>query len=106
MTGSTRLCPLADVANGAAVRVELDDVDIAVVHVDGEVFALEDMCSHAEFPLTDGEIDGATIECSLHGSRFDLRTGASLGPPATQPVRTYPVSVIDGDVYIDRESNS
>jgi 3-phenylpropionate/trans-cinnamate dioxygenase ferredoxin subunit len=101
---STRLCLLADVRDGSAVRVELSEVDVAVVRVGDEVFALEDVCSHAEFPLTEGEVDGETIECALHGSRFDLRTGKSLGPPATQPVRTYPVSVIDGDVFIDMEN--
>jgi len=101
---SERLCALSDVADGSAVRVELTEADVAVVRVGDEVFALEDICSHAEFPLTDGEIDGTTIECALHGSRFDLRSGKPLGPPATQPVRTYPVSVIDGDVFIDLES--
>ncbi len=90
---------------GAALRVELADIDVAVVRVGDEVFALEDVCSHAEFPLTDGEVDGSTIECALHGSRFDLRSGKPLGPPATQPVQTYPVTVIDGDVYIDMENN-
>jgi 3-phenylpropionate/trans-cinnamate dioxygenase ferredoxin component len=103
---STKLCPLSEVADGSSVRVELTEVDIAVVRVGDEVFALEDVCSHAEFPLTDGDVDGTTIECALHGSRFDLRSGKPLGPPATQPVRTYPVSVVDGDVYIDLENNS
>jgi 3-phenylpropionate/trans-cinnamate dioxygenase ferredoxin component len=102
---STKLCPLGDVAEGTAVRIELAAADIAVIRVGDEVFALDDVCSHAEFPLTGGEVDESTIECALHGSRFDLRTGKALGPPATQPVRTYPVSVIDGDVYIDMESN-
>jgi 3-phenylpropionate/trans-cinnamate dioxygenase ferredoxin subunit len=100
---STLVCPLREVTDGSALRVELRDVDVAVVHVGDEVFALEDVCSHAEFPLTEGEINGTTIECALHGSRFDLRTGKPLGPPATQPVRTYPVSVVGGDVYIDME---
>jgi 3-phenylpropionate/trans-cinnamate dioxygenase ferredoxin subunit len=103
---STRLCPLAEVRDGAAVSVELTETDVVVVRVGDEIFALEDICSHAEFPLSDGEVDGHTIECLLHGSRFDLRTGKSLGPPATQPVRTYPVSVLDGDVYIDMESEN
>jgi 3-phenylpropionate/trans-cinnamate dioxygenase ferredoxin subunit len=106
---STRLCRLADVADGAAVRIELAEFDVAVIRVRDEVFALEDVCSHAEFPLTDGEVenvDGPTIECALHGSRFDLRTGKPLGPPATQPVRTFPVAVDNGDVYIDLETES
>jgi 3-phenylpropionate/trans-cinnamate dioxygenase ferredoxin subunit len=102
---STRLCQLAEVADATALRVELAEVDVAVVRVGDEVFAVEDVCSHAEFPLTDGEVDGTTIECALHGSRFDLRTGKPLGPPATQPVRTFPVSVSNGDVYIDMENN-
>jgi 3-phenylpropionate/trans-cinnamate dioxygenase ferredoxin subunit len=102
---SIRLCQLAEVADATALRVELAEIDVAVVRVGDEVFALEDVCSHAEFPLTDGEVDGTTIECALHGSRFDLRTGKPLGPPATQPVRTFPVSVTNGDVYIDMENN-
>jgi 3-phenylpropionate/trans-cinnamate dioxygenase ferredoxin component len=103
---STKLCPLSGVADGSSVRIELSQVDIAVVRVGDEVFALEDVCSHAEFPLTDGDVEGTTIECALHGSRFDLRSGKPLTPPATQPVRTYPVSVVDGDVYIDLENHS
>ncbi len=103
---NTLICRLRDVVDGSALRVELSEVDVAVVRVGDEVFALEDVCSHAEFPLTDGEVDGVTIECALHGSRFDLRSGKPLGPPATQPVRSFPVSVVDGDVYIDMESDS
>jgi 3-phenylpropionate/trans-cinnamate dioxygenase ferredoxin subunit len=103
---TTKLCPLSDIADGAALRIELTEIDVAVVRVGDEIFALEDVCSHAEFPLTDGEVGGPTIECALHGSRFDLRSGKPLGPPATQPVRTYPVSVIDGDVYIDMENET
>ncbi len=103
---STKLCPLSALTAGSALRVELDQADVAVVRVGDEVFALEDVCSHAEFPLTDGLVDDTTIECALHGSLFDLRTGKSLSPPATRPVRTYPVTVIDGDVYIDMETES
>jgi 3-phenylpropionate/trans-cinnamate dioxygenase ferredoxin component len=100
---STRLCPLVELADGKAQRFELPAVDVAVVRVGDELFALEDVCSHAEFPLTDGEVEGTTIECALHGSRFDLRTGEPLGPPASMPVATYPITVVDGDVFIDME---
>jgi len=96
-----RLCALADLEPGTAVRVELDEVDVAVVRVGDEVFAIEDLCSHAEVPLSEGEVDGCTIECELHGSRFDLRSGKPTGPPATRPVPVYPTSVIDGEVYAD-----
>ena len=98
---STRLCALADLKPDLPLRVELAELDVAVVRVGDEVFAIEDVCSHADFPLTDGEVDGCTIECALHGSRFDLRTGEPTGPPATQPVPVYRTTVIDGEVYAD-----
>jgi len=100
---ATRLCTLAELKPKTALRVELDEIDIAVVKVGNEIFAIEDVCSHAEIPLSEGEIDGCTIECELHGSRFDLRTGKPTGPPATQPVATFDTSVIDGVVYAQLE---
>ena len=102
---STRLCALADLTSGQPLRVELDQIDVAVVRVDEEIFAIEDVCSHAEVPLSDGEVDGCTIECELHGSRFDLRTGKPTGPPANLPVAVFQTSVIDGDVYAELEKN-
>jgi 3-phenylpropionate/trans-cinnamate dioxygenase ferredoxin subunit len=104
-TVTTRLCALAELTDGSALRIELAQLDVAVVRVGDEVFALEDVCSHADYPLSEGEIEGCTIECALHGSRFDLLTGKPSGPPATLAVRTFPVTVLDGDVYIDLENN-
>jgi 3-phenylpropionate/trans-cinnamate dioxygenase ferredoxin subunit len=97
----TRLCALSELSDSKPLRVELDDLDVAVVKVGDQVFAVEDVCSHAEFPLSDGEVTGCTLECELHGSRFDLRTGRPTGPPATMPVPVFPVSVVDGEVYTD-----
>ena len=74
--------------------------------VDGVIHALEDLCSHAEFPLSDGLVKDCTIECDLHGSRFDLRNGEPLGPPATAPIPTYPVTVEGGHVYVQLEKVS
>jgi 3-phenylpropionate/trans-cinnamate dioxygenase ferredoxin component len=104
-----RLCSLADVKEPGSLRVELDDPSgpeaVAVVRFEGEVYALEDVCSHAEVPLTDGDVEefeGApTIECYLHGSCFDLRTGEPTNLPATEPVPVYPVRVDGDDVYVD-----
>ncbi|MCW2492360.1 MAG: 3-phenylpropionate/trans-cinnamate dioxygenase ferredoxin component [Pseudonocardiales bacterium] len=101
---SVRLCTLAELKDGEALRVELDDIDVAVVKVHDEVFAVEDVCSHAEVPLSQGEVSGCTIECELHGSRFDLRTGKPTGPPATRPVPVFETSVIDGVVYAELEN--
>ena len=90
-----------DVAKGSAVRIEVDGIDIAVVHADDDQFyAVRDECSHAAIPLSEGEIDGCTLECWLHGSLFDLRTGQPTGLPATEPVSVYPVEIRDGDVYV------
>lgn len=87
---------LADLAEGSAMRVEVDGVGIAVVNSGGQVYAIDDTCSHAEVSLAEGEIDKCFIECWLHGSRFDLRTGEPAGPPAVEPVPVYAVR-IDGD---------
>jgi 3-phenylpropionate/trans-cinnamate dioxygenase ferredoxin subunit len=107
-----RLCSLADVKEPGALRVELADVGIegdreaiAVVRFEGEVFAIEDLCSHAEVPLSEGDVEeykGApTIECWLHGSCFDLTSGRPTNLPATEPVPVYPVRVDGDDVFVD-----
>ena len=95
-----RACALADLAENSTIGVEIGDLPVALVRTGGEVFALHDVCSHEEVPLSEGEIDDHTVECWLHGSRFDLRTGASTGPPATKPVATYPVKIDGDDVYV------
>ncbi|CAN5859477.1 non-heme iron oxygenase ferredoxin subunit [soil metagenome] len=97
----TRVCALADIEEPGAVHVEVGDVPIAVVRSDGELYAVQDICSHADIPLSEGDVDGSTIECWLHGSRFDLRTGKPTGPPAIIAVPVYPVRVDGDDVYID-----
>ncbi|BCY06745.1 non-heme iron oxygenase ferredoxin subunit [Actinoplanes sp. L3-i22] len=93
--------PVTDIAKGTALQVEVDGVEIAVVHADDDNFyAVRDECSHASVALSEGEIDGCTLECWLHGSRFDLRTGEPSGPPAIDPVAVYPVEIRDGDIYV------
>ena len=100
----TRLCSLSELSDNKPLRIELAELDVAVVKVGEQVFAIEDVCSHAEVPLSEGEVTGCTIECELHGSRFDLRTGEPTGPPATRPVPVYPTTVLDGEVYADLDS--
>lgn len=93
--------PVTDIAKGTALQVEVDGVEIAVVHADDDNFyAVRDECSHASVALSEGEVDGCTLECWLHGSRFDLRTGEPSGPPAIDPVAVYPVEIRDGDIYV------
>ncbi len=96
-----RACALAELTADTPLRVEVDGVDIAVVRHGEEVFAIEDECSHAAVALSEGDVEDCTIECWLHGSRFDLRTGKPTGLPATEPVSTFPIDVRGDDVYVD-----
>ncbi len=95
-----RVCALADLPPEGAIGVEIGDLPVAVIRAGGEIFALQDLCSHEEVPLSEGEVYDHTVECWLHGSCFDLRTGAPTGPPATTPVPTYPVKVEGDSVYV------
>lgn len=99
-------CMVSDVPAGTALRVELEGpegpVEVAVVRdADGDLHAISDVCSHGQVSLSDGEVDGCTIECWLHGSTFDLRTGRPLVLPATRPVPVYPLSVEGDRVMVD-----
>ena len=78
-------------------RVEHGDLDLVLVRQGDEVFALEDRCSHGDVPLSEGEFSRGRLECWLHGSTFDVRTGAPTCPPAVSPVRTFPVTIDDID---------
>jgi 3-phenylpropionate/trans-cinnamate dioxygenase ferredoxin subunit len=95
-----KACALADVPEEGAFAVEIEDTPVAVVRIGEEIFALRDVCSHAEVALSEGEVYDHTIECWLHGSCFDLRTGKPTNPPATQPVPTYRVKIEGDDVYV------
>lgn len=100
-----RVCSTGDVPDGEAVHVDIGETPVAVVNTEGEFFAIYDVCSHEEVALSDGDIDGCTLECWLHGSRFDLRTGKPTGLPATKPVPVYAVRVSDGDVFVSLDSS-
>ena len=95
-----RACRIDDVEDGAALRVMIGTTPVAVVRSDGEVYAIHDVCSHANVALSEGEIEDQTIECWLHGSRFDLVTGRPTGLPATKPVPVYPVKIDGDDVLV------
>jgi 3-phenylpropionate/trans-cinnamate dioxygenase ferredoxin component len=102
-----RICAVSEIAKGSVLATEVDGVPVAVVHADDDnVYAVHDECSHAAVALSEGEIDGCTLECWLHGSRFDLRTGEPTGLPATEPVPVYPVEIRDGDVYVSLTSSN
>jgi nitrite reductase/ring-hydroxylating ferredoxin subunit len=84
-----------------AKLVEVAGQKIALFRVDGAFYALSDTCTHRGGPLSEGELEGAEVTCPWHGAKFDIRTGAVLGPPAQQGVKSYPVRVTGADIEID-----
>jgi len=96
-----RACAVDEVPDDEALAVDVGPLTLAVARHGDEFFAVQDVCSHAAVALSEGEVTDCTVECWLHGSRFDLRTGKPIGPPATEPVATFAVEVRDGDVYVD-----
>ena len=103
MSAGKRACAVDELPEVGAIQVIIDGDAYAIVRdADGGIHALEDRCTHAEVALSEGEVDDdCSIECWLHGSRFDLRTGAPLELPAVTPVRVYPVTVEGGEVFVD-----
>src|SRR5215213_6857350 len=102
-----RICAVEDVPRGSAIAADIDGTPVAIVHTgEGEegctdaFHAIHDVCSHAEIALSEGEVDGCTLECWLHGSRFDLKTGIPTGLPAIEPVATFSVEIRDGDIFV------
>lgn len=94
-------CATSDVAPDEALGVSVGGVDVAVARDGEEFFAVQDLCSHASVALSEGEVADCTLECWLHGSRFDLRTGKPSGFPATEPIATFAVEVRDDGLYVD-----
>ncbi len=94
---------LSDIPDEGAIRVELAGKPVCLAKSGGQVFALSDACSHADVALSEGDVENGKIECWLHGSLFDLRTGEPSGLPATRPVPTYPVTVEGDDVLVQME---
>lgn len=91
---------LSDLQENTPVKVELNGKDLCVVRQGDEVFAIDDICSHAEASLSEGEVTPGKIECWLHGAEFDLRSGEALTPPAIAPVATYSVTIEGESVKI------
>jgi 3-phenylpropionate/trans-cinnamate dioxygenase ferredoxin subunit len=99
--GFVLACSVADLPTVGAVKVEIDGEPVAIVRDSaGQIHAIEDTCSHANVSLSEGDVEDGQIECWLHGSRFDLRTGQPTGLPALIPIAVYPVKIDGGDVFV------
>ena len=103
MSDWTDVAAAGDFGPGEHRVIEVDDVDIAVFNLDGEYFAIEDVCTHDFGTLTGGCVEGGRIMCPRHGAWFDIRTGKALTPPAYEPVATYSVRVREGVVQVQVE---
>jgi 3-phenylpropionate/trans-cinnamate dioxygenase ferredoxin component len=103
VTTTVTVCPLAELPEGETRLVEADGRKIGVFNCGGELFAIEDRCSHDDGPLAEGEFDigACTVECPRHGSLFDLRTGRPKTLPAYQPVEIFEVRVEDDEVRVE-----
>ena len=100
MSDFVKVAEVDDIEPGGRLSVVVDDYPVLLIRVGDDFFAIEDVCTHDGQPLTNGPVSGHEITCPRHGARFDLATGRALCMPATEPVRTFPVEVRDGGVYV------
>jgi nitrite reductase/ring-hydroxylating ferredoxin subunit len=97
-----RVASVAEVPDDSMKRVEAGRTPVCLAHAeDGKFYALNDICTHEEFSLCDGELWGMDVECPQHGSRFNLMTGKVTGLPAVIPAQTYAVSVEGQDIFVE-----
>jgi len=101
MADFVKVATTGEIAPGQGKIVEVKGKEIALFNVGGAYFAIDNMCTHEEASLADGEITGFEVTCPLHGAKFDVRSGQVLGPPAYDDVARYPVRVSGADVEID-----
>lgn len=101
------LCEMRDVSSGCAKRIERQaQAPLAVFNLAGRFYVTDDTCTHGEASLSDGEIDGAIVECPYHQGAFDILTGKPAGAPCSIPIKTYEVILEDGGVYIHEDDQA
>jgi len=108
MTNSTlvKVCQIQDVPELEMRCVSLNDRNVLVANTSDGVFVADEMCTHEDARLCDGNLSGTLVKCPLHGSRFDLASGKVLDDPADQDLTVYPVTLIDNDIFISLNSIS
>jgi nitrite reductase/ring-hydroxylating ferredoxin subunit len=95
-----RVCHISELGEGTARSVEIGNQRLALYNIGGTFYATDDRCTHARASLSEGFIEGDTIECPLHGGRFHIPTGQPLSPPVRVAVCVYPVQVVDSEIYV------
>jgi 3-phenylpropionate/trans-cinnamate dioxygenase ferredoxin subunit len=89
-----------DLPNGERLFVEIDEAYLVVFNIAGDIYAIDDVCSHDDGPLGDGDLEGHEVICPRHGARFDVRTGKALTFPAVEDISAYPVQIVDGKIQV------
>ena len=100
MSDFVRVADVSEIPDPGKQLVEVDERLIVIFHVDGQYYALDDVCTHDGGPLGEGDLAGHEIACPRHGAKFDIRDGRALTMPATQSTMTYEVKVDDGEVWV------
>ena len=100
LEGFTKVAKKTDLADGEMMLVEVGDESVLISNLGGSFYAISDECPHAMGSLSDGDVEGDEVECPLHGSRFNLRTGENLTPPAAEPAARYPVRLEGDDILV------
>jgi len=98
---SAPVARISEILPGTTKRVETAGRSVLLCNVSGEIYAIEDVCTHDGGALDQGELEGERIMCPRHGAYFDVRTGAALTLPAVVPVETFPVRVEGDEIYVD-----
>jgi 3-phenylpropionate/trans-cinnamate dioxygenase ferredoxin subunit len=99
---AVRICRVDEIKAGKAIRVKIGDDAIAIAKTkSGDVYAIDDKCSHGEISLSEGFIEKDTIECWAHGAKFSLGTGEALTLPAYEPVKTYEVLIENDEIFLE-----
>ncbi len=102
MQGFVKVATVTELPPGERKLVEIEGVRIAIFNLDGDYYAIEDVCTHDGGPLVEGDIvNGCQIRCPRHGARFDIRTGQALSMPAFSPTNTYEIQIDNDDIWVE-----
>jgi 3-phenylpropionate/trans-cinnamate dioxygenase ferredoxin subunit len=100
MSEFVHVASVSDLADPGRILVEVDDRMIALFHVGGKFYAIDDVCTHDGGPLAEGRLEGFAIVCPRHGAKFDIRDGRVLAMPATKPTVAHEVKIEAGEVFV------
>ena len=99
-SGFVKVAEVSDIAVGEMMVVEMGDERVLLVNVEGNVYACDDICSHAFASLSEGDLNGLEVECPLHGSAFDVTTGEAITPPADEKLKVYQLRIEGQDILL------